>query len=195
MSTSRSSGINQRIADRLLAEGRIKRDEHTRVVEYATRQKSRIEEALIELEMMNEADLLKFIATTHNTRFVSTERLSKAVIEPRVLQRVPIRTADLHGVFPVLYDDKAAALSIVTADPDNDAALHEVKLTAGVKEVRALAARPAAVRAAIAFHYRGDRAAFQSLLRPTLAVQDLLHNSDPFDRRPAPSPRRPRTNA
>jgi response regulator RpfG family c-di-GMP phosphodiesterase len=143
-----------------------------------------VEEALIDLEIMSEADLLKFIATTHNTRFVSADRLSKAVIEPRVLQRVPLRVAELHGVFPVLYDDKAAALSVVTADPDNDVALHELKLTAQVKEVRALAARPAAVRAAIAFHYRGDRAAFQALLRP-VATFELLHN-DPFERRGGP---------
>src|SRR6202012_5218163 len=119
------------------------REDHQRAVEYATRKKSRIEEVLIDLEILNEADLLKFIATTHNTRFVRAEKLPRAVIEPRVLQRVPLRTADLHGVFPVLYDDKVGALSVVTADPDNDAALQEVKLTAGVKEVRALAARPA----------------------------------------------------
>src|SRR6185437_8478665 len=68
--------------------------------------------------------------------------------------------------------------------PDNDAALHEIKLTAGVKEVRALAARPAAVRAAIAYHYRGERAAFQSLLRPAGMGLELLDN-DPFQRRPA----------
>ena len=185
MSNGRFNGLNQRIADRLLADGRIQREDHQRAVDYAGRQKGRIEEALIDLEILSEADLLKFIATVHNTRFVSTDKLSKAVIEPRVLARVPIRTADLHGVFPVLYDDKAGALSLVTADPDNDAALQEVKLTAGVREVRALAARPAAVRAAIAYHYRGDRAAFQGLLRPTL---DFLNN-DPFDRRTsAPQP-------
>jgi response regulator RpfG family c-di-GMP phosphodiesterase len=186
MSNGRFSGINQRIADRLLTEGRIKRDDHQRAVEYATRHKSRIEEALIDLEIMSEADLLKFIATVHNTRFVSAEKLSKAVIDPRLLARVPVRTADLHGVFPVLFDDKAGVLSLVTADPDNDAALHEVRLAAGVKDVRALAARPAAVRAAIGYHYRGDRAAFAGLLRPVGFV-DLLNN-DPFDRRGAPAP-------
>jgi response regulator RpfG family c-di-GMP phosphodiesterase len=185
MSTSRSSGINQRIADRLVAEGRITRDEHQRVVEYATRTKARVEEALIELELMNEADLLKFIATTHNTRFVSTERLSKAVIEPRVLQRVPVRLADLHGVFPVLHDEKASSLSVVTADPDNEPALHELRLTANVKEVRALAARPAAVRAAIAYHYRGDRTAFVPLLRPTGYVEFTRDDAPDMGRRQA----------
>ena len=179
--TSTHSGINQRIADRLLAQGQIDRDQHARAVDYATRRKMRIEEALIELDLLNEADLLKFIATVHSTRFVSSEKLSKAVIDARVLARVPVNLADLHGVFPVLYDDKVGALSVVTADPDNDVALQEVKLAAAVREVRALAARPAAVRAAIAMHYRGDRAAFASVLRP-VGFGELL-NEDPFERR------------
>ena len=191
MSNGRFSGMNQRIADRLLAEGRIRRDDHQRAVESATRQKGRIEEALIELDILSEADLLKFIATVHNTRFVSAEKLSKAVIEARLLARVPVRTADTHGVFPVLFDDKASVLSVVTADPDNDAALQELKLAGGVKDVRALAARPAAVRAAIAYHYRGDRSAFTALLRPVGNFD--LAGSDPFERRSAqpPSPQPP----
>jgi response regulator RpfG family c-di-GMP phosphodiesterase len=180
MSNGRPIGINQRIADRLLAEGRIKREDHQRAVEYANRQKDRIEEALIELEILGEADLLKFIATVHNTKFVSSEKLSKAVIEPRLLSRVSVRTAEIHGVFPVLHDEKAGVLSVVTADPDNDVAMHELRLAAGVREVRALAARPAAVRAAISYHYRGDRSAFGALLRPVAALG--LLTEDPFER-------------
>lgn len=159
-------GINQRIADRLLLDGRIAHEDYRRAVEYATRQRSRIEDAIIELDILSEADLLKFIATLHNTRFVSSEKLSKAIIDSRVLSKVSAVTATLHGVFPVLLDDRASTLSVATADPDNDAALHEVKLAAGVRDVRAIVARPAAVRAAIAYHYRGDTAAFNALLRP-----------------------------
>ncbi len=178
--TSTRSGINQRIADRLLAQGQLDRDQHLRAVDYATRRKMRIEEALIELELLTEPELLKFIATVHGTRFVSSEKLSKAVIDARLLARVPVKLAELHGVFPVLYDDKVGALSVVTADPDNDLAIQEVKLSAAVREVRALAARPAAVRAAISLHYRNDRAAFAALLRP-VGIGELL-NEDPFER-------------
>ncbi len=97
MTSPRNEGINQRIADRLLTSGQIDRDQHLRAVEYATRRKTRIEEALIELDILSEPDLLKFIATVHSTRFVSTEKLSKAVIDPRMLARVPVKTADLHA--------------------------------------------------------------------------------------------------
>ncbi|MEZ4310266.1 MAG: HD domain-containing phosphohydrolase [Polyangiaceae bacterium] len=167
---TRTSGINQRIADRLLSEGRISGDQHRLAVAHATRHRVRIEDAFVELDMIKEGELLKFIATVHGTRFVSTEKLSKAVIDPRVLSKIAKRTAELYGVFPVLLDDATNVLSIVTADPDNDAAMHEIKLAARVKEVRALVARPAAVRAAIQQYYYGDLQAFTALLRPTLPL-------------------------
>lgn len=175
-------GLNQRIADRLVIDGRISPDDHRRAVEYATRLRTRIEDAIIELDILNEADLLKFIATVHNTRFVSTEKLSKAVIEPRVLAKVSAITATLHGVFPVLLDDRNTTLSVATADPDNDVALHEIRLAAGVRDVRAIVARPAAVRAAIQYHYRGDSAAFSALLRPVNSFDESLYNNNPFER-------------
>ncbi|XYH98958.1 HD domain-containing phosphohydrolase [Sorangium sp. So ce1128] len=178
-------GLNQRIADRLVLEGRITPDDHRRAVEYAMRTRGRIEDAIIELDIVNEAELLKFIATVHNTRFVSTEKLSKAIIEPRVLAKVSAITATLHGVFPVLLDDRNTTLSVATADPDNDVALHEIRLAAGVRDVRAIVARPAAVRAAIAYHYRGDTTAFNSLLRPVSSFDEILYNNpnnNPFER-------------
>ena len=167
---TRTSGINQRIADRLLSEGRLSSDQHRLAVAHATRHRIRIEDALVELDILKEGDLLKYIATVYGTRFVSTEKLSKAVIDPRVLAKVSKRTAELYGVFPVLLDDASSVLSIVTADPDNDAAMHEIKLAARVKEVRALVARPGAVRAAIQQYYYGDLQAFAVLLRPALPL-------------------------
>ncbi|WP_437943740.1 HD domain-containing phosphohydrolase [Sorangium sp. So ce281] len=177
-------GLNQRIADRLVLEGRITPDDHRRAVEYAMRTRGRIEDVIIELDIVNEAELLKFIATVHNTRFVSTEKLSKAIIEPRVLAKVSAITATLHGVFPVLLDDRNTTLSVATADPDNDVALHEIRLAAGVRDVRAIVARPAAVRAAIAYHYRGDTTAFNSLLRPVNSFDEILYtnSNNPFER-------------
>lgn len=176
-----TQGINQRVADRLLAEGRILPVDHRRAVDHATRHKGRIEDALIELEIFSEGDLLKAIATAHGTRFVSTERLAKTPIDPKVLGKVSSKTADLHGVFPVMFDEASKVLSVVTADPDNDVALHEIKIAAGVREVVALVARPAAVRAAIAHHYYRDVGAFTSLLRPLNSITDLA-TADPFNR-------------
>lgn len=201
---TRTSGINQRIADRLLSEGRISGDQHRLAVAHATRHRVRIEDALVELDILKEGDLLKYIATVYGTRFVSTEKLSKAVIDPRVLAKVAKRTAELYGVFPVLLDDAASILSIVTADPDNDVAMHEIKLAARVKEVRALVARPGAVRAAIQQYYNGDLQAFAALLRPALPLdyqtgfERQLPADPPADRwggAPPEPPQRPTPHA
>jgi HD-GYP domain-containing protein (c-di-GMP phosphodiesterase class II) len=160
-----AAGINQRIADRLLADGRIGGEQHGQVVEHAVARKIRVEEAILELDVLAEAELLRYLATMNKTRFVSTEKLAKAAIGARVLDLCSTKTAELYGVFPVLFDDRTGTLSIVTADPDDGRALHEVKMAKGViREVEVLVARPAAVRAAIAFHYRGDKAAFRALL-------------------------------
>jgi hypothetical protein len=94
-----------------------------------------------------------------------------------VLAKVSAVTATLHGVFPVLLDDRTSTLSVATADPDNDVALHEIRLAAGVRDVQPVVARPAAVRAAIAYHYRNDSTAFHALVRPLSNVDEVLHNS------------------
>ncbi len=101
-----------------------------------------------------------------------------------MLAKVSAITATLHGVFPVLLDDRNTTLSVATADPDNDVALHEIRLAAGVRDVRAIVARPAAVRAAIAYHYRGDTTAFSSLLRPVNSFDEILYtnSNNPFER-------------
>ncbi|HVY49545.1 MAG TPA: HD domain-containing phosphohydrolase [Minicystis sp.] len=183
-------GTNQRIADRLLADGRITREQHARAVEYATRLQGRIEDAMCDLGVIGEADLLKYVATLHKTKFVSTEKLAKAVIDPRLLARVPAKLAELYGIFPVLVDDAASALSIVTADPDDAAAQKELKLAARVRDVRPFVARPAAVRAAILAHYRGDKRAFEAITRP-LGLSVELGNEDPFEARGSALPSAP----
>lgn len=123
----------------------------------------RFEEALLDNDAVTEAALLKYLAGVYRTRFVSTEKLAKADIDQITLSKVPKKLAVAHGVFPVLYDHKTGALSIVTADPDNPVALDEIKLVSGVREVRAFVARPRAVRAAVAKAYSGDIHAFANL--------------------------------
>jgi response regulator RpfG family c-di-GMP phosphodiesterase len=196
-------GTNQRVADRLLAEGRITAEDHRRVVAHATKQRGRIEDAFIELGIISEGELLKYVATLHNTRFVSTDKLSKAAIDQRVLGRVSQKTAKMHEVFPVLLDDAKSVLSVVTADPDNHVAMHEVKLAANVREVRALVARPAAVHAAIARYYFKDAGAFDVLLRSTaiapvdnfIDVEGFGAAAGPAAQRGGAGPATPKNNA
>ncbi len=171
---------NQRLADKLMAEGRLSPDGHATAVAYVALHGGRIEDALIENEILSETDLLRYVATESSTRFVSTEKLYKASIDRGILSLVPRKLAEQHQVFPVLYDDAAKALSVVTPDPDNLAALAEVRVAAGVRAVNALVARPAAVMAAIQRAYHNDPSLFATLMRPgmlQLSV-DRFHTSN-----------------
>jgi response regulator RpfG family c-di-GMP phosphodiesterase len=154
---------HSRLAERLVADGVITAEQQEAVLNQVQLSGERIEEALLDINALSETTLLKYLASLHKTRFVSTEKLSKADIDRFTLDRVPKKLAERELVFPVLFDGKANVLSVVTPDPDNAPALHDVQLASGAKEVRAFVARPRAVKAAIAKAYNGDIHAFATL--------------------------------
>jgi response regulator RpfG family c-di-GMP phosphodiesterase len=156
---------NLRILDRLVADGVITTEQRERAANVVQSRGERFEEALIELSAVDEARLLKYLALLHKTRFVSTEKLAKAEIDRVTLDRVPRRLAEQRTVFPVLFDAKQSVLSVVTPDPDDAPALHEVQLASGAREVKAFVGRPRAVKAAIAKAYAGDIHAFANVDR------------------------------
>jgi response regulator RpfG family c-di-GMP phosphodiesterase len=125
----------------------------------------RVEEALLDTQAISEAALLKFLAAEAKTRFVSTEKLARADIDVATLKLIPKKMAEQDVVFPVLFDGKNGVLSIVTPDPDDTELMHRVQAASGAKQVRALVARPAAVKAAIAKSYNGDIHSFALLDR------------------------------
>lgn len=154
-----------RLLERLVTDGLIKPEQHEAALNLMARSGERVEEALLELNAIDEAQLLKYLAALHRTRFVTTEKLSKAEIDRLTLDKVPKKLAERECVFPVLYDTQTSTLSIVTPDPDNGAAIQDVQLASGVKDVRAFIGRPRAVRAAINKAYNGDIHAFATLDR------------------------------
>ncbi len=166
--------INQRVADRLLAEGRISAPAHKLVVDTALRDGRRVEDVLIDQAVLTEAELLKYLATVYTTSFISTEKLYSAKISQTILDLVPGKLAELHEVMPVLYAAATDTLSVVTSKPDDLVAFSEVKFAAGVKEVRPLLGRPAAIIAAVQRAYFGDPTHFVSLrdaIVPTTSVK------------------------
>jgi response regulator RpfG family c-di-GMP phosphodiesterase len=122
-----------------------------------------VEEYAIEMGAVREEDLLRFLATHYRTQFVGTQKLSKAQVGRSVLDLVPLRQAEAHTVFPILFDDRSRTLSVVTPRPDDLEMIQEVRATAAVRDVKTFLARPAAVKACIQKWYRGDAHAFRAL--------------------------------
>ena len=157
--------LNKKVGNLLLKLGLLKPEQFEKAMEAATTAHQRIEDTIIELGIASEQDVLKTLATHYKTRFVSTDKLSKADINRATLEMVPREVAETFQVYPVMFDPQSRALSLVTPEPDDTETLRQIQITSGAKEIRAFVARPAGVRAAIARSYGGDIHAFALLDR------------------------------
>ncbi|MDP9000743.1 MAG: response regulator, partial [Myxococcota bacterium] len=165
----------KRVSDWLVSDKLLKPEQTESVFTQVQRCGDRVEEAILQLGLVSEANLLKSLSAQYKVHFISSEKLAKAEVARAVLEMIPQRFAEETGVCPVVFDAKAHVLTVVTADPDDAEALREVQLASGARELKAVLARPAAVRALIAKAYGGDIHAFALLDRQAHAqLQAML---------------------
>ncbi len=160
--------------DRLRDEGRIEASQYEAVYHQAKRSGEHPLDLLVDLGMLSEAELLKAVAHLYETRFVSTERLAKAAVDRQALALVPRALCERYLACPIVFEPRAQSLSVVTPDLAGDVA-ESLRVAAGVREVRAYVARPAAIVAAIRKHYGGEARAFERLAAErggSLSIQD-----------------------
>ena len=150
--------------DRLVVEGQVPPDRYDEVVIHAQRTQSTAEEAILQLGLMSETALLKYIAGIYKTQFVSSERLAKAAIDLGLLQKVPRKLAKRLTAFPILYDAKTRMVSVVAADMTDEDVRQQMTFATGARGVHVYVAREGAIRAAIAKHYDQDNRSFELLL-------------------------------
>lgn len=163
--------------DRLVAEGRIAPSLYDEVVIHAQRTQSTAEESILQLGLLAEPDLLKYLAGLFKTRFVGSEKLAKAAVDPWLLGKVPKKLAKRLTAFPILYDARSRTLSVVAADVSDDDVRQQMQFATGARDVKVYVAREAAIRAAIAKHYEQNNGPFEMLLsgassRSVHSVQD-----------------------
>ncbi|QSQ21363.1 general secretion pathway protein GspE [Pyxidicoccus parkwayensis] len=115
-------------------------------------------ECLVRLGV-DETPVLRVLAQELKTRFVSTEKLAQAKVEPAVLERVPVRLAEGFDFVPLrLAQD---TLYVAIAEPQRQRALEEIARTVGVAQVLPFIAVRRSIRAAIRKHYYADAQAFE----------------------------------
>jgi response regulator RpfG family c-di-GMP phosphodiesterase len=150
--------------DRLVAEGQVSPGLYDEVLIHAQRTQSTADEAILQLGLMKEGELLKYIAGLYRTRFVGSDRLAKAGVDPALLRKVPRKLAKRLTAFPILYDNRSRTLSVVAADVTDDDVRQQMQFATGARDVKVYVAREAAIRASIAKHYDQDNRPFEMLL-------------------------------
>jgi response regulator RpfG family c-di-GMP phosphodiesterase len=167
-----TSQKTRRVCDVLVRDRLLKPDQVEAVVTQANRGRERVEEVVLDMGLVGETDLLKSLAANYRVFFVSSEKLAKAEVSPALVHMIPQRFAEQMGICPIVFDSKTHALTVVTADPDDADLLREAQLASGAKEVKAVFARPAAIRALIAKVYTGDGRPFAMLDKQTRSLFD-----------------------
>jgi response regulator RpfG family c-di-GMP phosphodiesterase len=162
------------VADRLLAAKLISAEHHA-AAGYRQRTSSvAAEDFLVESGAIREEDLLKFLAATLGCQYLTTEKLRNASLPKALLDMVPAKVVEATGMMPIRWDARSRILMVLAADPENLDALGQLRAAAGVRDVQAVLARPAAIRATINRWYRNDPRAFQALAEDTrLTAADL----------------------
>lgn len=155
----------KRVSDLLVRDKLLAASQLEAVLDHVQASGDRIEETIVEMGLVKEADLLKSLATYYKVYFISSEKLAKAEVARALLNMIPKAFAEKIGVCPVRFEASTHTLSVVTADPDDHEALEEAQLASGAREVKAILARPAAVKALTAKVYSGDLHAFALLDR------------------------------
>jgi response regulator RpfG family c-di-GMP phosphodiesterase len=159
--------INQKLLRALVAEGVVSQADAEQAEQFAKRRRLHVEEALLEASLLDESQLLKFLAAHYRTYFVSTKKLSLAPISDTLLRLVTYKLAAKLWIFPVKYEPRSGELSILTVEPDDPDVLKNVQFATRVSKVRALVARPAAIQAAIRMHFQNEVGAFAAVRHTT----------------------------
>lgn len=187
------------ILDRLLADGRLKREQYDRIRAECARTSEHAVDLAIDYGLMTEQDVLRYLAALVRTQFVSTEKLAKAQVERPVLEMLPARAAERLNAFPLLFDRKTHTLSVVACALDVHDVAKQLAVLTQAREVKCYLARPRAIAAAIRRFYYGESGAFRNLLaapKPAVSEHGIdvgygVLDDGAFDERPhTPAPTR-----
>ncbi|HEY0882419.1 MAG TPA: HD domain-containing phosphohydrolase [Archangium sp.] len=174
----------KRLGEKLIDAGLVSAEAVEQALSHQKITSHRIGDCLVELNLINEGVLLRFLAAEFKTRFVSAEKLAAAKIDSSVLEKVPVRMAEKQDFLPIAFDPERKILSIVMAEAQNEALVKEIQIITEMNEVFAYVGMRSAIQAGIKKHYYGDKTAFQSLnSSPAASSQDSRRNHTSSDER------------
>ncbi|MBZ4335454.1 general secretion pathway protein GspE [Corallococcus sp. AS-1-12] len=150
--------MTRKLGEQLILDGVLTPEVLSRALARQKETGLKLGECLVRLGV-DETPVLRLLAQELKTRFVSTEKLAQAKVEPGLLERVPVRLAEGFDFMPLrLAQD---ALYVAISEPQRQRALEEVAKTVGVAQVLPFVAVRRSIRAAIRKHYYADAHAFE----------------------------------
>ncbi|RKG88134.1 general secretion pathway protein GspE [Corallococcus sp. CA049B] len=150
--------MTRKLGEQLILDGVLTPEVLSRALARQKETGLKLGESLVRLGV-DETPVLRLLAQELKTRFVSTEKLAQAKVDPGLLERVPVRLAEGFDFMPLrLVQD---ALYVAISEPQRQRALEEISKTVGVAQVLPFIAVRRSIRAAIRKHYYADAHAFE----------------------------------
>jgi len=172
-STGKStSGGRRRIGQVFIDLGFIDEDQLWEVLEEAKNTAQPVGQVAVARGLINEDQLLQALGEQHGLKVVN---LGEVKPQPEALQLVPETMANVYKVVPLSFKDKV--LTIAVGDPNNLAALDDLRNLLNITEVQAQLAMPQAITDALSKVYAGKEESIIDI------IQEIENNPELGKRR------------
>jgi type IV pilus assembly protein PilB len=169
---SAPSGGRRRLGQVLVDLGFIDEDQLWEVLEEAKNTAQPVGQAAMGRGLINEDQLLQALGEQHGIKVVNLQEVKP---QPEALQLVPETMASVYKVVPLAFKDKV--LTIAIGDPNNLAALDDLRNLLNITEVQAQLATPQAIADALGKIYAGKEESIIDI------IQELENNPELGKRR------------
>src|SRR5262245_5760374 len=156
----KDSGGRRRIGQVMVDLGFLDEDQLWELLEEAKNTGQPTGQVALGRGLINEDQLLQALAEQANIKIVSLADVKPA---PEALQLVPETMANVYKVLPLTYRDKV--LTIAIGDPNNLAALDDLRNLLSISEVVAQLAPPARIAEALVKAYAGKEESIVDLIQ------------------------------
>lgn len=167
-----SSGGKRRIGQVFIDLGFADEDQLWEILEEAKNTAQPVGQVAVARGLISEDQLLQALGEQHSLKIVN---LQEAKPSPEALQLVPETMANVYKVVPLSFKDKV--LTIAVGDPNNLAALDDLRNLLNITEVQAQLAMPAAIAEALGKVYAGKEESIIDI------IQEIENNPELGKRR------------
>ncbi|HWG42219.1 MAG TPA: ATPase, T2SS/T4P/T4SS family [Gemmataceae bacterium] len=154
-----SSGGKRRLGQVLVDLGFLDEDQLWEIIEEAKNTAQPIGQAALARGLINEDQLLQALGEQNNLKVANLQEFRP---QPEALQLVPETMASVYKVLPISFKDKVLVIAI--GDPNNLAAVDDLRNLLNITEVQAQLATPQAIADAIAKIYAGKEESILDLI-------------------------------
>jgi type IV pilus assembly protein PilB len=132
------------------------------------------EQVALSRGIINDEQMIQALSEVHGLKVVNLDEIKPT---PEATQKVNEITASLYKVLPLIYKDDA--LVVCMSDPNNLAALDDLRNLLGIKEIHVCLAPQRAIEAAITRAYQGKEESIVDIIKELESDPDLRsHRSE-----------------